>query len=1083
MPCSSAAPRHPARLGRGSRQPWLTILSYKAGSAVGCANLSWWRCLARSQLILAGFLALCLGGEPAQLPATIRLDITLEKAVWPGGDPAQAGGLRLRLVRNHGGWERVVSADARGVNKTDQHGRALEAVIDDRQATVSVTLQEEPAPWDPPRDWNRYRVQLERQVDGGFRGTWTGLYHGREGTGAASAVLTPLAETSSAQPGEHPRLLFRKADLPALKAKAATPWGQAEIARLRKLLAGKGGPDTEGPTARAVALGLLFHLTGDASLAEEGRSILLKDIPNWYNVMYVHGAAACVAQAALAYDLLYDTADQNWRETMQSTLMVKMQYLYYPPVGGFNDYDGSNWSAMYRSAMGMASLAMLGEPDPATGIPEAPAIPELPGIVDLPKTGVVPTPLSAGATIGTWLHAGPFDVDRDTRLLDPRSRPVAGDALEYTTRSKTKATRTYAPLPATCLISVEQAKKYRKPELAGGVDFAAASGRNYLTTHLLATVLEVAETGHFRLDHSTIKLDRIAVFLDGRSLANGQVVKLAAGRHLLMAEVAIGVCGGHEIIESHLRFLGMTPEAAATWLATSQREHAHRVAVAAIDREDQASTQARRWLAVAEIRLGNWGEVAFGETGWNTEGEAYTQHAMRMGLVFEHAFRNAMGRGVQPGGRLVSTFPLYVAKTVFSGQGAETPSYAPGGGPLGVDNWARGFGLIEPKHRDICLAAWDRTQALADAGRLTSPMQPVAELDCTSAVFRFVNHPGTPTPATAVETVLPRAWFDRYKGGFVWRNAWKDQEDSVATLLTMRTPAQGWSGPEWGDLRWVALGSVWADRGIPAGNGIDLRRPNQDGSSPDRRQYGSIVVVPGVKITEDGRWFDPAKYPPVNPTPINGREAGLATLVAASLSADGSGLAELDVSNMYLGETKSEVPAADGKPATSRRTLVDLGIRARRVVAMDHSGTSGAPALMAVADLLTGTKGDEVWQFCTAAGHTIATDATGFTITAADGAVLRGTVVLPKQPVLTVHQVRFTHEINYHARHSQTPLDRQVIRLTGTGSQFVVVMTVSRGALPPVQVDGAKATVGGQTVAWDGRGLILGNLKATPCWP
>lgn len=1081
MSLFTAAPRHQARRGRGRMPVGPTIPALLSQFTVFSPNLPR---IASALLILAGFLSLGFGGEPAPLPATTRLDITLEKAVWPGGDQAQAGGLRLRLVRNHGGWERVVSADARGVNKTDQHGRALEAVIDDRQGKVAVTLQEEPAPWDPPRDWNRYQVQLERQADGGFRGTWTGVYHGQEGKGTASAVLTALAETAAApKPGEHPRLLFRKADLPALKAKAATPWGQAEISRLRKLLAGKGGPDTEGPTARAVALGLLYHLTGDAALAEEARMVLLKDIPNWYNVMYVHGAAACVAQAALAYDLLYDTADQDWRETMQSTLMVKMQYLYYPPVGGFNDTDGSNWSAMFRSAMGMASLAMLGDPAPATKDPEVPAIVDLPPIADLPKDGVVPTPLTAGKTIGTWLHAGPFDVDRDTRLLDPRSRPVAGTGLEYTTRSKAKATCTFAPLPAACLIPAEQAKKYGKPELAGGVDFAAASGRKFLTTHLLATVLEVAETGHYRLDHSTIKLDRIAVFLDGHALGNGQVVKLAAGRHLLMAEVAIGVCGGHEIIESHLRFLAMTAEAAATWLATSQREHSHRAAVAAVDRADQASTEARRWLAVAEIRLGNWGEFAFGETGWNSEGEAYTQHAMRMGLVFEHAFRNAMGRGAQPGNRLVSTFPLYVAKTVFSDLGAEAPSYAPGGGPLGVDNWARGFGLIEPAYRDICQAAWDRTQALAEAGKLAGPMVPVADLDCTSAAFRFVNHPGTPAPATAVETVLPRALIDRYKGGFVWRNAWKGSEDSVATLLTMRTPPPGWSGPDWGDLRWMALGSVWADRGIPAGNGIDLRRPNKDGTFPDRRQYGSIVVVPGVKMTDGGRWFDQAQYPPVSQSPMPSRDAGLATLVSAALAEDGSGLAELDVSNMYLGETTIELPAADGKRANTRRNLVDLGIRARRWVAMDHSGASGAPALMTVADRLTGTKGDEVWQFCTAAGHTVTTDATGFTITAADGAVLRGTVVLPKQPVLSSSKVRFTHEINYHGRHSQTALDRQVIRLTGKGSQFVVVMTVSRGAPPPVQVDGAKAAVGGQTITWDGAGLTLGTMIAKPCWP
>jgi hypothetical protein len=44
------------------------------------------------------------------------------------------------------------------------------------------------------------------------------------------------------QPGEHPRLLFRKADLQALKQKAETPEGKAILKRLRTTL-GKNGEE------------------------------------------------------------------------------------------------------------------------------------------------------------------------------------------------------------------------------------------------------------------------------------------------------------------------------------------------------------------------------------------------------------------------------------------------------------------------------------------------------------------------------------------------------------------------------------------------------------------------------------------------------------------------------------------------------------------------------------------------------------------------------------------------------------------------------------------------------------------------
>jgi len=84
--------------------------------------------------------------------------------------------------------------------------------------------------------------------------------------------------------GEHPRLLFRKTDLPALKNKTQTPEGRAIIARLKYLLGGGEAMPTvynpnppinigpKGPAQlevgaftvnHAAGFGLLYQLTGD----------------------------------------------------------------------------------------------------------------------------------------------------------------------------------------------------------------------------------------------------------------------------------------------------------------------------------------------------------------------------------------------------------------------------------------------------------------------------------------------------------------------------------------------------------------------------------------------------------------------------------------------------------------------------------------------------------------------------------------------------------------------------------------------------------------------------------------------------
>ena len=93
------------------------------------------------------------------------------------------------------------------------------------------------------------------------------------------------------QPGEHPRLLFRRTALPALKEKARTPEGKAILKRLRLLLDGKDGQtmttifrDPENPSqeagvysiGHAAGYGLLYQLTGDAKYAEFGRECFEK---------------------------------------------------------------------------------------------------------------------------------------------------------------------------------------------------------------------------------------------------------------------------------------------------------------------------------------------------------------------------------------------------------------------------------------------------------------------------------------------------------------------------------------------------------------------------------------------------------------------------------------------------------------------------------------------------------------------------------------------------------------------------------------------------------------------------------------
>jgi hypothetical protein len=152
--------------------------------------------------------------------------------------------------------------------------------------------------------------------------------------------------------------------------------------------------------------------------------------------------------------------------------------------------------------------------------------------------------------------------------------------------------------------------------------------------------------------------------------------------------------------------------------------------------------------------------------------------------------------------------------------------------------------------------------------------------------------------------------------------------------------------------------------------------------------------------------------------------------------------------------SRGATPAAGQKLVKMSRggSFIDHGLRAKRYVALDLSGASGAPVLFVVVDKTTGAK-DLAWNMRLAQGAGAA-KVEGNTVVVGDPAAenLKCTFIAPKAPTLT-----------------------GAIRATG-GDDYFAVITVQKGAAPEVKVDGeglaARVTVGGQTLRLDGDKIV-----------
>jgi len=237
--------------------------------------------------------------------------------------------------------------------------------------------------------------------------------------------------------GEHPRLLFSKDDLPAIRAFAQSEEGKAQLAQIRELL--EDPPDrsmmlTNGGM-RAAGFGFLYQLTGEKQYADRAASACKGPMTLAYAYGQWGQAPYSVIGMALAYDMCYEAWDDAERTAQYAYLeqqirqiaqradqpdlvSVRERFDFKNPKSDFvwppPEKPSQNCFRDRLSAM-VAALAVLGDP-PMVYRPASPhAAPRIaPAENDEPWFGVPVVDFSDDRMPGRWLMNGPFlrrDVD------------------------------------------------------------------------------------------------------------------------------------------------------------------------------------------------------------------------------------------------------------------------------------------------------------------------------------------------------------------------------------------------------------------------------------------------------------------------------------------------------------------------------------------------------------------------------------------------------------------------------------------------------------------------------------------------
>lgn len=343
--------------------------------------------------------------------------------------------------------------------------------------------------------------------------------------------------------------------------------------------------------------------------------------------------------------------------------------------------------------------------------------------------------------------------------------------------------------------------------------------------------------------------------------------------------------------------------------------------------------------------------------------------------------------------------------------------------------------------------------------------------------YAFVNYP-TDGKVAAPGEVMPRTWYAPGAGYVGFRNGFRDENDTIVEFIARR---QDTGRDNAGTFRITAFGEAWTHEWRP--------------SSPERFTE-NVVQLPGQPVNEEGR----------------GRIAFL------ERQPDGSGSVTIDLSEIYGYTSKGDTLEKYGN--VLRRGVVEpTGRSGLRAAAVDYSGASGAPVLVAIADVIKGAgMRDWTWQLESGQGpaergerlpvdqrqfthfrwrnkdyppeqHALLTEFekiesdpqvklldNGFTITKGT-AILRATIS-SQEPV----SLRFGKKLEWFTGAKGSVLSNmsKAVFVESKGD-FLVVVTIGKGTPPAVTFSGngpaATATVGGQTISFNGETLRVGARK------
>lgn len=949
-----------------------------------------------------------------------ELHLMLIKALGHDPENSRNANLNLYLEANNGQWQDVWGK-ALDFTIGDHRGMVRSAKVSDERIRLDVDMLLLGDFWVKGSWYGRFEIDLERKADGLVEGTYRAAFKGAAYEGEVTGRLFPPREVEAGfqrpGPDEHPRLLFRQGDLPALREKLKTPFGQAYMEAVKH----SGNP---------INLGVLYQLTGEKVYAERAQKALEAKYAGKNEIpVVVFGSGSFghdIFEAVVAYDLCADAWTQEFKDWLIPQLEAfteRHQHILMTSHANF--HPCSNYYGPGRGVPGVAAMVLWGDQGEAPKPPRDPFVRAwlITAAENFkPGKGVTVVEFKTGEVPGKWIWTGLLPLESSRDVLGtlggyPKARPEVGARSEYLVKTEKW---------------FDQALLEIKPLADGmvtddGIAVGKAAEGDGGSVSVYFTAIRIDNEQVLRLEAGR---KGVSVWLSGRELDEKEFYRVSPGVHPLLVELRAEKTTGVLAPKLH------TVDADDNNPVLNRYRMEHALWQADMRRWDATGMAANRHLW---LHRGWWQNMqhylwGIGEGGFMAETGGYAGIASGYPSTYASMYPNFFGRDVSPYDDVDHIMVRQMMQAAFP---------ADSGGPTILklnsaitfnSEWmAMHFPIIPVKYQPALLWAWNRLYNVTDEASTVNVIRGSDRKNVPGGLTlaqNFVNYPLDMKPQHPSK-VMPLTWAAKTFGHYIFRSGWEDVDAFVAQVFAKSAPVVGWNHPNAGAVRLWGLGHAWTDA--------------PEDRNGTREQY-SVVLLPDDEIAQGccGRitHYDPQP--------------------------DGSGTLTINLDDVYAKKSRQ---LYDGMFVRDPEAFVPSGITGLRAIGYDYSGKSGAPALVVMVDRIDGG-GRKVWTW-QKPGAEVRVTSNGFTLRYPD-ASLQATFVTPGE--VEVEATSEAVEIGEARTGFRGTLHR--VKATG-GDSYFVVMTLQRGDAPAVKVKGdglnATVTVGGQTVRFDGKKVIFGN--------